>query len=80
MNLLYFTFLFRFGNFDFTRMLKNFCFFQLKNIINFQQGKNKKLYRHYFNIYKGTLQDKQIEVATHKSSLQTSFQLYQNRR
>ena len=74
MNLLYFTFLIRFGNFDFTRMLKNFHFFQHKYIINFHEGKNKKLYRHCFNIYKGTLQDKQLEVATHKSSLQTSFQ------
>ena len=54
-------------------MLKFFYFFEHKNFINFQQGKNKKLYRHYFNIYKGTLQDKQLEVATHKSSLLASF-------
>jgi hypothetical protein len=44
--------------------------------MNFQRPKMLKTYRYYFYISKLTLQDKQLEVTIHKSSLQTSFQGY----
>ena len=59
---------------NFSQPNKNKIIGKQKNTINFQRLKMLKMYRYYFYISKLTLQDKQLEVTIHKSSLQTSFQ------
>ena len=42
--------------------------------MNYNELKIKKMYKYYFDTSKQTLQGKQLEVATHKSSLLAPFQ------
>jgi hypothetical protein len=74
MHLLNFTLFILFWEFWLGLNVTVFIFFKHKKFINFQELKIKKMYQHYFNISKQIVQGKQLEVATCKSSLLTSFQ------